>query len=307
MGGNYLRTRKSVALVTPLLCAFVALPMTGAQTATHNTQVELESVPAPQRVYSRRGPVAEARTVLVTLKTAPFPYSGLVPTTRRPFLDVMENGQRGHRSHRGGIYWENKTFSDARTLLHIPGGFDIRRPGLIIVFFHGHGATLDRDVLKRQQVPAQVSNSGANAVLIAPQLAVDAADSSAGKFWEPGGFDRFLRESAIELARLHGDPRSAAAFASMPVVVVAYSGGYLPAAWCVQRGGIDDRLRGVVLLDALYGELDKFATWIEKERSGFFVSTFLDSTRSNNATLRHILAARAVTFKTQRGDSACRH
>jgi hypothetical protein len=243
--------------------------------------------------------VTESKTRLVTLKNAPFPYTGLVPTTKRPFLDVIENGRRGHRTRRGGVYWEDKTFSDARTLLHIPQGFDISRPGLIIAFFHGHGATLDRDVLKRQQVPMQVSTSGANAVLIAPQLAVDAADSSPGKFWEPGAFDRFLRESALELARLHGDPRSAAAFASMPVVIVAYSGGYLPAAWCLQRGGVNERLRGVVLLDALYGELDTFATWIEKARAGFFISAYLDSTRSNNATLRRMLAARAVTFKNE--------
>src|SRR5262245_43253919 len=244
MRGQYLGAREA-ALVALLFSALTGLPGTAAQASTHDPQAAPESVPAPHHLYSRSGPVTESKTRLVTLKNAPFPYTGLVPTTKRPFLDVIENGRRGHRTRRGGVYWEDKTFSDARTLLHIPQGFDISRPGLIIAFFHGHGATLDRDVLKRQQVPMQVSTSGANAVLIAPQLAVDAADSSPGKFWEPGAFDRFLRESALELARLHGDPRSAAAFASMPVVIVAYSGGFLPAAWCLQRGGVNERLRGV--------------------------------------------------------------
>ena len=52
----------------------------------------------------------------------------------------------------------------------------------------------------------------------------------------------------------------------MPVVIVAYSGGYLPAAYSLAHGGARDRVKGVVLLDALYGEPDKFARWIEQER-----------------------------------------
>ena len=52
-----------------------------------------------------------------------------------------------------------------------------------------------------EQVPAQITAAGVNAVLVAPQFAVNAADSSAGKFWEPNGFKRFLDEVAIQLAR----------------------------------------------------------------------------------------------------------
>jgi hypothetical protein len=73
---------------------------------------------------------------------------------------------------------------------------------VIVVFFHGHGATLERDVRDRQLLPAQISESGANAVLVAPQLAYDAADSSAGKFWERGGLKRFMAEATGHLARV---------------------------------------------------------------------------------------------------------
>jgi hypothetical protein len=48
-------------------------------------------------------------------------------------------------------------------------------------------------------VPAQITAAGVNAVLVAPQFAVNAADSSAGKFWEPNGFQRFLDEAAVKL------------------------------------------------------------------------------------------------------------
>ena len=81
-------------------------------------------------------------------------------------------------------------------LLHIPPGFNPQRPAVMIVFFHGHGANLARDVRERQQVPEQITAAGANAVLVAPQFAINAADSSAGKFWEQNGFKRFLDEAA---------------------------------------------------------------------------------------------------------------
>jgi hypothetical protein len=43
---------------------------------------------------------------------------------------------------------------------------------------------------------------------------------------EPGGFGRFLGEAAQQLGRMHANPRTVPTFAGMPVVIVAYSGGY---------------------------------------------------------------------------------
>src|ERR1700735_3624183 len=136
---------------------------------------------------------------------------------------------------------------------------DVRKPGVIVVFFHGNGATLERDVRDRQLVPQQISESGVNAVLLAPQLAVDAADSSAGKFWQPGGLKRFVTESADHLAELYGDPRAAKAFANMPVIIVGYSGGFVPTAWSLEVGGLGNRVRGVLPLGAGHGDVVKLA------------------------------------------------
>ena len=205
--------------------------------------------PSKTQVQSRSGPLKTARTALVPFDTAPFPYHGTMPGSDAPFINVDEGGRKGHRTGSGRVLWEDQTFNDNRVLLHIPKGFDIRRPALMLVFFHGHGATLERDVLNRQQVPAQISASDANVVLVAPQLAVDAADSSAGKFWQPGAFGRFIGEAGQQLARMHGDRKSLKTFASLPIVIVAYSGGYVAAASAIERGGLKKRVRGVVLLE----------------------------------------------------------
>jgi hypothetical protein len=213
--------------------------------------------------------VKQAHTHLIGFDNSAFPYSGKNPTP-------------------GGRY------SDNRVLVHVPAGFDVRKPGVIVVFFHGHGATLERDVRDRQLLPAQISESGLNAVLVAPQLAYDARDSSAGKFSERDGFKRFMAEAADQLARVYGDRRASEAFANMPVVIVAYSGGFETAAWSLQIGGLGKRVTGVVLLDALYGHLDKYASWITRNRSGFFVSAYTQHNKRRDDELARILRDKGV-------------
>jgi hypothetical protein len=229
------------------------------------------------------------------MKYSAFPYFGTNPASDTPFLDVTSGSRRGHRSYSGHVYWQDETYRDSRVLVHIPERFDLHKPGVIVVFFHGNGATLERDVRDRQLVPQQISESGVNAVLLAPQMAVDAADSSAGKFWQPGNFRRFIMESADHLARLYGDPGSAKQFADLPIVIVGYSGGFLPTAYSLDVGGLSDHVRGVVLLDAVYGQLDKFASWIEKHRSGFFVSSYTHYTAPHDRELMHMLREKGIT------------
>jgi hypothetical protein len=168
----------------------------------------------------------------------------------------------------------------------------------MVVFFHGHGAELTRDVLNRQNVPEQITASGMNAVLVAPQFAVDAADSSAGRFWEPGGFARFVKEAGAKLAALDNNPAAALRYGSLPVIIVAYSGGYAPAAYAIRQGGLGKKLKGLVLMDALYGELDEFADWVKTSKSTFFISAYTASTRRQNMALAQALKARQVAFDT---------
>ena len=256
-------------------------------------------VPVPPRPPGRT--VTASKTELVPFATAPFPYDGVRPGTAQPFLDVVSGGQKGHRTGRGSVLWQDKTFSDNRVLLHIPGGFDIDKPAVMVVYFHGHRANLNRDVLHRQKLPEQVTLSGMNAVLVAPQFAVDAANSSPGRFGEPGGFGRFIDEAGRKLAAMYGRPAAVKPFAAMPVILVAYSGGYLPASWSIRQGGANARLRGVVLLDALYGELGHFAQWIKKSPSAIFISAYTSSTRRQHRELAQMLDAANVSYTTDIG------
>lgn len=232
---------------------------------------------------------AALRQAIVTLepfRTAPFPYRGQMPDNGGPFINYRKGGRNGHLSPRGGVYWEDETYSDRRVLLAVPAGFDPDKPAVIVLFFHGNGATLQNDVAGRQRVVDQVFASGLNAVLVAPQFAVNALDSSAGGFWQPGALARFLDEAAEQLARITG----AKVFAEAPVVLVAYSGGYNPAAFVLNGGGADGRILGVILLDAVFGEVPRFARWIARNYlSAFFVSAYGPLSADANAELSHLI------------------
>ena len=89
-----------------------------------------------------------------------------------------------------------------------------------------------------------------------------------------------MRKQRDKLARLHGDPLTAKTFANMRIVIVGYSGGFLPTAYSLSVGGLaKNRVHGVVLLDGVYGQLEKFVTWIENNPSSFFISSYTRLTK----------------------------
>jgi hypothetical protein len=256
---------------------------------------------SPAAEHARRPhPLTEAKMDYIAFRNSPFPYRGIIPEKDKPFLDAVDGTRRGHTSPRAGtVYWEDKTYSDRRALIYFPRGFDLEKPAVIVVFFHGNSATLSRDVVDRQQVPRQLAESGLNAVLVAPQFALDALDSSAGNFWSPGAFGRFLDEAAGKMAKVYGKEAARPVFAHMPVVILAYSGGYNAAAYSVALGGATKRLRGILLLDALYAEEDKFARWLTRNRkSAFFFSAYTKSSAASNGALRDLLGEARIKFRT---------
>ena len=56
------------------------------------------------------------------------------------------------------------------------------------------------------------------------------------------------------------------------------------------------RVHGLVLLDALYAGIDKFADWIADNRSTFFISSYTPHTAHHNADLQRLLRERAVAY-----------
>jgi hypothetical protein len=57
----------------------------------------------------------------------------------------------------------------------------------------------------------------------------------------------------------------------------------------------------VFLLDAVYGELDKFASWIVNDRSGFFVSAYTRYTKRHDRELMQMLKEKGIAVSEDMG------
>jgi hypothetical protein len=62
---------------------------------------------------------------------------------------------------------------------------------------------------------------------------------------------------------------------------------------------VQSRVRGVVLLDAIYGEYEKFANWIATTKAAFFVNSSSRFTQPQAAALKRMLADRDVPYGTE--------
>lgn len=141
----------------------------------------------------------------------------------------------------------------------VPGGAT-----QLVVHFHGHNSTVERATVAHQ-LREQLFDSKQNAILVVPELAALAADSSAGKLEAPGAFARMLDDVLATLATREA---RAALGASAPkpgstpgrLCVSAHSGGYHAAACAVRAGGV--KVHEVYLFDALYADTEVFRDWV---------------------------------------------
>lgn len=159
---------------------------------------------------------------------------------------------------------------DPTVYAFIPSHFRVGRDASVstVVHFHGHNTTAER-AMAAHQLREQLFESKQNAILIVPQLAVWAPDSSCGKLETQGGLLRLIEDTLRTLDV--PEVRAAAGRAALPkhagigrVCLSAHSGGYHPAASALRVGGVP--VQEVYLFDALYAEVDAFRSWVEAGR-----------------------------------------
>ena len=136
-----------------------------------------------------------------------------------------------------------------------------------LVHFHGHNSSAER-ALTAHALREQLVDSRQNAILIVPQLALFAADSSCGKLTDPGAFARLLGGAVSTAARLGRTTLGDSCFPERPrlgrICLSAHSGGYHAAACSLLHGSVD--VSETYLFDALYAESEVFRDWVVERR-----------------------------------------
>lgn len=136
-----------------------------------------------------------------------------------------------------------------------------------LVHFHGHNTSAER-AMAAHELREQLADSRQNAILVVPQLAVFAADSSCGRLEAAGGLERLLGDVVPAAASTGRVTLGECAFPEDAplgtVCVSAHSGGYHAAACALRAGGVE--IRETYLFDALYAETDAFRDWVVARR-----------------------------------------
>jgi hypothetical protein len=156
-------------------------------------------------------------------------------------------------------------YRDDTVIVFVPAHYRYRaQEGVAaLVHFHGHSTTAER-AMTAHELREQLADSRQNALLVVPQLAVMASDSSCGKLETPGALMRLVTEavavSAHEGRTTLGDTAFPSDAAVGTVCISAHSGGFHAAACCLRSGGID--VRETYLFDALYADVEVFRDWV---------------------------------------------
>ena len=180
--------------------------------------------------------------IIAQLSSAPFPHP---------------QRASGH-TYGKQLYPAAEHYRDSSVAIFIPKAYKQADTVNIIVHLHGWWNNIGT-TLSRYALPQQLSESGKNAVLVVPEGPRNAPDSFGGKLEDTGGFKRFIDE-VVQFLRQEGIIKAQRAGS---VILSGHSGAYHAIAFALLRGGMTENIREVYLFDALYGQTEKFAYWID--------------------------------------------
>jgi beta-lactamase class A len=178
-----------------------------------------------------------------------------------------------HPARAGGFVRDDGTrypwfphYADSSVVVFVPEGFrELPEGSNLIVHFHGHlGDNLG--VLERDSMVQAMTAQKINALLVLAQGPYRARDSFGGKMEDPGGFRRLVEDVLTTMQR----EKIVADTKINRVCVSGFSGGYRPAAYVLDRGGVSNKVTDVFLYDALYANADFFRTWLLNGKGHLF-------------------------------------
>ncbi len=211
-----------------------------------------------------------------------------------------------------GIYVESHTIGAdlphpkgaPTAVIHVPAHVSPQRPIHLVVLLHGWNGCASAIAYAGKKACAPKSRlrrgwgladrhaaANTNSIFIVPQLAYLRRSSSPGRFSQKGVFRKFLEDIlTVDVTPRWGDAITLRGVAS--VTLVAHSAGYKTALAVLESGGLEEQLKAVVLMDALYGGIEEFARWSDdKHHRLLSIYTGQTTTRRNNGRLKRQLGS----------------
>jgi hypothetical protein len=214
--------------------------------------------------------------IITQLSSAPFPHP------RRA----------AGRMYQNQLYPADKHFNDSSVAIFIPRGYRKTEAVDLVIHIHGWWNNIDT-TLSKYKLPQQVYESGKNAILVVPEGPRNAPDSFLGRLEDAGGLKRFITDVVNVLFR----ESRIATHTVGKVILSGHSGAYHGIAFALMRGGMTESISEVYLFDALYGQTEKFARWIDRY-PGKMINVYTDSggTKEETEGLMEDLAGWNISY-----------
>ncbi|MFH1213803.1 MAG: hypothetical protein V1681_06925 [Candidatus Neomarinimicrobiota bacterium] len=179
------------------------------------------------------------------LKNAPFPHP------------ARDNGY----TYNGQFFPKARHYDNNTVAVFFPTQLALGETVDFVVYFHGWWNNLD-SVLRTFKIVDQFIETKKNAVLVIPQGPRNAPDSFGGQLEEQDGFKKMLDEIADILFHISlTETRQVG-----NIILAGHSGAYRVMSFILLRGGYTDRIKEVYLFDALYGQTEKYAYWLDHSK-----------------------------------------
>lgn len=220
--------------------------------------------------------------------------SGIGPTA----FFQMKNAPFPHPSRAEGHTYQDKFFpadlhySDNTVAIYLPAAFDGSEKVNLLYYFHGWGNNVQK-ALAEFEIREMLARSGRNAALVFPEGPRNASDSTLGKLEDENGI-RNLTDEVLETLRREEKIGATAELGA--VILSGHSGAYRGIAFSLHRGGLNDHITEVFLLDASYANLDYFVEWMLGADDRRLLSIFTKHLGGDNAWMMSKLSAADVPY-----------
>jgi hypothetical protein len=215
----------------------------------------------------------------------------MIVTTSAFTMFPHEKRAQGH-TYEGKTYPADVHYSDRTVAIFVPKGFRASDATNLVFYFHGWRNNVD-DTFAQFHVAEQLAESGVNAVLVLAEGPKNAPDSFGGKLEETGVFASLVTD-VLSTLKARGVIKSAKPGS---IVLAGHSGAYRVMAFILARGGLTANIREVYLFDALYGQAEKYAHWIDRFHGRFVdIYTAEGGTRDESLDLMDDLRAWNIPF-----------
>jgi len=220
--------------------------------------------------------IKQANLIYLPLKSAPFPHP------------MRAEGYTYHDQ----FFPPAQHYQDNTVLVIFPNYYRIAEKVDLIFFFHGWWNNID-STIQTFNILEQFLLTKKNAWIIVPEVARKAPDSFGGKLEDPQGFknlvkdvlDFMLRVGLIENTEV-GD-----------IILAGHSGAFQVISAILAQGGLTNQVKEVYLFDALYGQTERFLTWIEKSNGKLInIYTKDGGTKSETERLMATLNEKKIGF-----------